>query len=347
MPPVRGRVGTGPAIYERVPPSPAKRVCIAFVVTALTVVKFEGVADAQLAVDSAAQLLAQNAQIEQGRLFARPVGTEGTGMTADGTPLPGSEGGNSGDDSFGAQQILKTEPPKAPEFSFSGDSTLFYTTNVALTKRNEIDDGISVTNAAFSWNHAISPELQFQVGGHVALFRYLNTSSLDFENLGAGLGLAWAPRNPWGISFFGRYDFSELLDKHSRELLEDHEFSAGLQKVWVFNRRSAFTAGILGSVGISDPFAAQRDQIAGFAGYHLALTQHLDTELTYRLSGFFYNQGGRDDLNQALTFALRYHLTQWMDAGALLSLGFNHSSQEVFDYQVLNTGGVASLTIHF
>ena len=300
----------------------------------------------QVAIDPNGQLLAQNASIEQARLFARPVGTESAGMTADGTPLPGSSGGNSGDDSFGAQQILKSEPPPPPQFVFSADSSLFYTTNVALTRRNEIDDGISVTNAAFSWNRTISPSLQFQLGAHVAFFRYLETSSLDFENLGAGLGFAWTPANPWGVSFFGRYDFSELLDKHSRELLEDHEFSAGLQKVWVFNRRHAFTAGILGSIGISDPFAAQRDQIAGFFGYHVAFTDHLDAEATYRLSGFFYNNG-RDDLNQTLSFALRYHLTHWMEAGALLSLGFNHSTQDVFDYSVLNTGGVVSLTIHF
>ncbi len=301
----------------------------------------------QVPIDANGQLLAQNASIEQARLFARPAGTESTGMTADGTPLPGADGGNSGDDSFGAQQILKSEPARQPEFALSADSSLFYTTNVALTRRNEVDDGISVTNAAFSWNHALSSSLQFQVGAHVALFRYIETSSLDFENLGAGLGVAWSPANPWGVSFFGRYDFSELLDKHSRELLQDHEFTLGMQKVWIFNRRHALTAGILGSVGISDPFAAQRDQIAGFAGYHLALTDHLEGEVTYRLSGFFYNHDGRDDLNQTLSFALRYHLTHWMDAGALLSFGFNHSTQDVFDYSVLNTGGVVSLTIHF
>ena len=32
---------------------------------------------------------------------------------------------------------------------------------------------------------------------------------------------------------------------------------------------------------------------------------------------------------------------------ALCSACLNHSTQDVFDYQVLNTGGVASLTIHF
>ena len=241
------------------------------------------------AVDANGSLLAQNSAIEQARLFARPAGAESTGMTADGTPLPNS-GGNADDDSFGAQQILKSQPPPNPEFFVSGDSSLFYTTNAALTRRDAREDGISVTNAALAWNHNLSPELQFQAGLHASLFRYIDTSALDFENLGAGIGVAWAPHNPWGISFFAHYDFTELLDKHSRELLEDHEFTAGAQKVWVFNRTHALTVGVLGSAGISDPFAAQRDQVSGFAGYHIALTRQFDAELTYRLGGFFMSK---------------------------------------------------------
>ncbi len=308
---------------------------------------FVASASAQAPIDPNGVLLAQNSTIEQARLFARPAGTESTGMTADGTPLPDGDKGNSDDDSFGAQQILKSQPPRNPEFSVSGDASMFYTNNVALTRRNTIDDGLFVSNAAFSWNHVVNPELQIQAGLHVSLFRYVNTSALDFENLGAGLGATWAPHNPWGLTFFGRYDFSELLDRHSRELLEDHEFTAGAQKAWVFNRTHALTAGVIGSVGISDPFAAQRDQIGGFAGYHLNLSRQMDAELTYRLSGFFYDGGGRDDLNQTVSVALRYHFAPWAEAGALLSFGSNRSSKSVFDYDVFNTGGSVGLTIRF
>jgi hypothetical protein len=303
-------------------------------------------ASGQSAVDANGMLLAQNSAIEQARLFARPAGTESTGMTADGTPLPNS-GGNTDDESFGAQQILKSQPPHNPEFFVSADSSLFYTSNAALTRRDTQDDGISVTNAAVNWNHNVNAELQIQAGVRASLFRYLDNSALDFENLGAGIGATWAPRNPLGILVFGRYDFTELLDKHSHELLEDHEFTLGAQKVWIFNRVHALTVGVLGSVGISDPFAAQRDQIGGFAGYHVALARRFDAELTYRLSGFFYNSGSRDDLNQAVSLAFRYHFTPWAEAGALLSFGSNKSSRSAFDYDVLNTGGVLSLAIHF
>ena len=73
----------------------------------------------------------------------------------------------------------------------------------------------------------------------------------------------------------------------------------------------------------------------------------MDAELTYRLSGFFYNAGGRDDFNQAVSLAVRYHITPWADAGALFSFGSNQSSKSAFDYDVFNTGGALSLTFHF
>jgi len=298
-------------------------------------------------MDANGTVLAQNPVIEQARLFQRPAGTEATGMTADGTTLPNASGGNAGDDSFGAQQIVKASEERVREFVLSGDAAIFYTNNVALTRRATVGDSFFVANMALSWNHALSPQLQLQIGGRAALFRYFDNSVLDFENLGAGIGLTWVPKPAWGLAIFARYDFTELLDKHSNEILEDHEFSLGAEKVFVFNRVHAFNVGALFSAGISDPFSAQRDQIAAFGGYHLSITRQLSAEVGYRVAGFLYNGGGRDDFNQTLSLGLHYRFTHWMEANALLSFAFNRSSKSVFDYDVLNTGGSVGFVVHF
>jgi hypothetical protein len=290
-------------------------------------------------------LLAQNAQIEQSRLF-RTTGPPNPNVNADGMPLPEAEGSQSNDDSFGAQQILKAQQ-RVREFVLSGNASIFYTSNVALTRRDTVSDSFFVANAGLSWNHAINSQLQVQIGGSASLFRYVDTSSLDFENLSAGIGLTWVPQPAWDIAIFARYDFTELLDKHSGELLEDHEFTLGVQKVFAFNRVHAFTAGALFSAGISDPFAEQRDQIAAFAGYRISVTHQLDAEIGYRIAGFFYNKGGRDDLTQGLSLGLHYRFTSWMEANALLALALNRSSKSVFDYDVLNTGGSLGFTLRF
>jgi hypothetical protein len=295
-------------------------------------------------IDANGMLLAQNTQIEQSRLYDRTLGPNTTGMTPDGMPLSGGPGGE--DDSFGAQQILKTEQ-RVREFVINGDASMFYTNNVALTRRDEISDGFFVAGAGLSWNHAINSQWQLQIGGRMSLFRYVDTSSLDFENLTAGIGVTWIPQPAWGIAVFGRYDFTELLDKHSNELLQDNEFTLGVQKVFAFNRVHAFTLGAVGSVGISDPFSAQRDQIGAFATYRLSITRQFDAELGYRIAGFFYNTGGRDDFNQAVSVGLRYRLTPWAEVDGLFSFASNRSSKSVFDYNVVNTGGAIGFTWHF
>jgi hypothetical protein len=266
-------------------------------------------------------------------------------MTPDGMALPAS-GGNGEDESFGAQQMLKTQQ-RVREFVLNGDASMFYTSNVALTRRDTISDGFFVAGGGLSWNHAINPQMQLQVGGRVSLFRYVDTSSLDFENLSAGIGFYWLPQPAWGITVFGRYDFTELLDKHSSQLLQDNEFTLGAQKIFAINRVHSFTLGAVGSVGISDPFSAQRDSIGAFAAYHLCLTRQLDTELAYRIGGFFYNGGGRNDFNQAVSLGLRYRFTSWMEANALFSFASNRSSKSVFDYDVINTGGSVGFTVRF
>lgn len=296
--------------------------------------------------DTTAGLYAQNAPIEQARLFDRPAGTQAVGLTADGTALPVSGSADSDDDSFGAQQILKSQP-RAREFTVGGDAALFYTSNVALTHHGTIDDSFLVANAGMSWNHVIDPELLLQVGAHGAIFRYNDTSVFDFENLGAGIGFSWAPQSLPGISFFARYDFTELLDKHSREILSDHEFSVGAQKVFFFGRSHALTIGTIASAGISQPYSAQRDCVTAFAGYAVAVTRQLSVEVLYHIAGNFYNGGGRNDLNQVGSLGAHYHLTRWAELNALVSFGINRSTRDVFSYDVFTGGGGVGCTMHF
>ena len=320
-------------------------VYLRFLSIALLAVPFFS-ASAQVAMTPDGALVAQNTAIEQSRILNPPGGQGATGMTADGTALSSSASTGGEDDSFGAQQILKDQE-RVREFVVSGDASVFYTNNVALTRRNTISDAFFVGNAGLSWYHNINSQLQIQIGGHASIFRYFDTSALDFENLGAGIGLSWVPQTPWGISIFARYDFTELLDKHSNELLQDHEFTIGAQKIWVFNRRHSLTLGVVGSVGISDPFAAQRDGVGGFAVYRLALTDRLDTEIGYRLGGFFYNEGGRNDFNQIVNLGLHYHFTPWMELGGFFSFTSNLSSVDAFKYGVINTGGGIAFTLWF
>jgi hypothetical protein len=285
-----------------------------------------------------------NPQVEQSRLFERtapPV----PNVNADGMLLSEGEELPSNDQSFGKQQILKTQE-KVPDFVVSGDASVFYTSNVALTSRDTMDDGFFVGGAGLSWTPRVNNELQILMGARASIFRYFDTSDLDFQTIGAGVGAVWTPPNAWGIGLTARYDFIELFDRHSDELLQDHEFSLVAQKIFVLGRSHALTFDLIGSVGISDPFAEQRDQIGFAIGYHLQLARNLVADFGYRNSGYFYNNG-RSDLNQVFALALRYYVTRWAALEGFMSGAINNSNRSAFDYDVFTSGGGVGLTIRF
>jgi len=261
-----------------------------------------------------------------------------------GNVLPASEQGT--DDSFGEQMILKDQP-RVPSFSIGAGSSLYYTNNVALTRRDTRDDAFLVANAFGNWVRRVHPELELQAGVGVSIFRYNRTSQLDFNQFNAGLGLTWLPQRWPGVSLFARYDFTELLNRHATEILNDHQFLAGGQKTFVFGRSHALFVGALASAGISDPGAAQRDQAGVFAGYHLQVTRHLGTDVLYRLTGQFYNEGGRDDLNHVFSWNLSYRIGNYTEVGAYFSFSSNQSNKSVFDYNVISTGGGLGFSSRF
>ena len=283
-------------------------------------------------------------QVEQSRLFQRTVPPI-PNVNAEGMPVAGEEELPSTDESFGKQQILKTQE-KVRDFVLSGDASLFYTSNVALASRDEVDDGFFVGGAGLSWTPRLNRELQMLAGVRASIFRYFNTSELDFQSVGAGVGAAWTPPNMWGIGLIARYDFTELIDRHSDELLQDHEFSLVAQKIFVLGRSHALTFDLIGSVGISDPFAEQRDQIGFAIGYHLQLARNFVADFGYRNSWYFYNNG-RSDLNQVFSLALRYYLTSWAAMEGFMSGAINNSNRSAFDYDVFTSGGGVGLTIRF
>ncbi|MGI8430887.1 MAG: hypothetical protein ACR2MW_01155 [Chthoniobacterales bacterium] len=283
--------------------------------------------------------------IDQARLFQGTPESPAVAVDANGNAIVPS-GESSSDDSFGAQVLLKDQA-KVRSFSLSAGANGYYTSNVALTRRGARGDTFVIADASGSWSRALKPELELLIGLQASTFRYQDTSQLNFNSLGGGGGLSWTPRRWPGVNLFGRYDFTELLNRDGNEVLRDHQFSVGAQKVFALGRAHAFTVGLVGSVGISAPFAAQRDQVGPFVAYQLRLTRSFETSVSYRLGYQIYTSGNRQDLNQVFSWSLRYHFNDWADAAASFSLGGNRSNVSVFDYDVISSGVGLSFSTRF
>jgi hypothetical protein len=282
--------------------------------------------------------------IERARLFQNtPTAT----VNADGMALATDDSEAASDDSFGTQVILtKRERPKT--VSLTGDVSVFFTDNAALTPNDKIDDVFFVTNAGASWTPRINPRLEGQLSAHASIFRYGSTSALDFENLGLGAALFWSPEHFADIALFARYDFIELLDRHSNEILRDHEFTVGGQKIFAVGKsQSFFTLGASVTGDISQPSSAQRQMAAIFAGYHWQITRAFEAELYYRAAGYFYNHADHADFNQVVSGSLRYRLSRNADLNGFVSFSSNRSEKTRFDYNAVTAGGGVGVTVRF
>lgn len=287
-----------------------------------------------------------NASIEQSRLLRETPAAINNNVNADGTPLPAPEESSTPDDSFGAQMILKNQE-RVRLFILTGDASIFYTNNATLSPDHTIDDGFAVVNAGVGWLPNLGNNLQAQISLRTSVLRYFETSSLDFASLGAGAALSWSPPFLAGANLFARYDFTELLNDDSDEILNDHEWTLGAQRGFALGRSQAIVAGIAGSARISDPHAAQRDQLSVFVGYQLQITRALATDISYRFGYYFYNSDGRVDRNHVISWNVRYRLNESVDLGLFASFAANRSNNASFEYNVVNPGGGIGFNVRF
>ena len=209
----------------------------------------------------------------------------------------------------------------------TGDASVFYTNNAALTRRNTIDDAFVVANVGVSWTPVDRSSSRSAACRHSSIFRYDSTSVLDFQDLGLGAGLFWNPDHFAGIGLFAHYAFTELLDRHGEEILRDHEFTIGAQRVFPLGRAHAFVTGATLMAGVAEPESAQRDQAGVFLAYRLQVTRSLGVEVLYRFAGHFYNETDRIDRNQILSATVRYRLQEWADINAFFSFADNRSER--------------------
>jgi hypothetical protein len=284
--------------------------------------------------------------IETSRLRRDGAAPAPFGVDGETAPLEEVESTSSGDDSLGAQQILKSQE-RQTVFVVSGGVSGVYTSNVALAAAGERSDAFLVANAAAAWMPRVARYLEATLGANASFYRYDRTPALDFESLNFNAGVAFAPPRAPGVTLFARYDFTQLLDSDGRHILRDHVFTVGVQRAIAFGRSHGLLLGVTASVGFADPSSAQRDQLGAFIGYRLQLTRRLETDLLLRPALHFYDDFQRTDFNQIVSWNLRYRFTDWAELNAYLSHGFNRSEVSAFDYDVLTTGGGVGVLVRF
>lgn len=247
---------------------------------------------------------------------------------------------------FGTQRLrpLVAEPP---ELLLALDVGGFFTTNAALTPALEISDwvGRSVLHAA--WFPQITENLSFLTAASYGLWRYTDTSALDFDDFGAQSGLVWKVDSPLltgdipAFSAWAQYRYNRIFRalEWSDRLYETHFIEAGLKKAWAL--KPSVTVWVAGNAALSvdgQPALFRRHEYSVQTGALWQITPRLSSTLLYRAAMFDHVTDARRDVNHLLFLGLSYQLTSKVRADLFASGIVNDSDNPIFDYEVINAG---------
>jgi hypothetical protein len=316
--------------------------------TALAAIAAGIVLHPELSPNVAAQTVTTgNRAVQQVQIFtsrndpARPA-EERLGVPPD--ALTGDEAAADAD--IGEQWLFRPNPALTP-WSARADLSAFYTTNAALASSGEQSDRFLVADFGVGYARPIARDWAFAANLQQGFFRYDEFTALDFDSLGANVGVSYQARQLADILFSVQYAFSRL----TRATFEDELFlgnTIALNATKLVKLTTADTVEFTGGLGytFADPDELERAEFRGSIGYAIRITRSLTATAVARTELFQYSHG-RQDFLQSIALGARYDFTKWFSASVAASLANNSSNRNVFDYGVFNGGLTASAHVQF
>ena len=254
----------------------------------------------------------------------------------------------SGDGDLGVQSLLRV-PVRPQPWSVFADGGGVFTTNVALTPRNQQSDTFFVGEGGVGFAQKLTPVLDFSASVRQQYFAYDRFDQLDFGSLSLGVGLAYTAHQFDDIILGAQLGFTRLTRRgvFDNEFFRDGSLDLSAQKLFTFGRAQLVSVG--GDIGlnVSVPHAAEREEFGLSAGYVLQITRNLSVQTGGRAAYYLYAASGRSDFNASGSAGATYSFAPWCSVGASVSGTVDRSSREVFNYEVFNTGASVFFRLKF
>ena len=252
------------------------------------------------------------------------------------------------DPDLGEQAILKRADRYDP-FTIVVSAPISWTSNVALTSVNEMDDVLFTPNFAILYVPRITKTLYgvFSIGEQQ--FYYMDFDEFDFNSFDARAGLSYTIPQWHNLYLRAEYYYNRLNDDHGFDaFFENHALVLGAEVPFQFGRAQQMSVGVDLNVSMwADPDEPQRHDFSAFVGYSVNLTRSLTGNAVFRLALRDYVHVDRTDVSPILSLGATYRFTKWLSANAISTFAVNESDIDVFDYDVLNIGGALTLNFRF
>ena len=253
------------------------------------------------------------------------------------------------DPDIGQQELLRAEAQYQP-FSFSIATPVFYTSNVALTPHNELSDAVFAPAVAFFYDPKLATNLYGHVGAREQVFYYSRHQEFNFGSLDCEAGLSYFLPQLHNVVLRAWYDFNRLTsdDRLGDEFFSDHRIVINAEIPFRFGQAQQIAVGADANLSVgADHQFPRRNDYEEYISYWAGITQNFSVQAVGRFVVRDYHQNGRNDVSEIVSAAATYRLTDWLTVSAISSFAHNDSNQDVFDYDVGNTGAALELGIRF
>jgi hypothetical protein len=251
------------------------------------------------------------------------------------------------DQDLGIQAILKRQE-QYKAFTLTLEAPYYWTSNVALTNRGEVSDGVFAPAFSLIYQPHIWQTLYGEIGVAQQLFYYNRYSDFNFGSFDAIAGVVYYLPQLHDLALRLRYDFNRLTDDNWNEFFSNHQIILIAELPFRFGRAMQLSIGGVADISVAgDPQEPRRNEFDAYVGYQAQLTRSLSIDAAARVQLKDYYEGGRTDVSEILALTANYRVRDWLIISALSSFVWNQSNHDVFDYQVVNLGGAVALTIRF
>ena len=267
--------------------------------------------------------------------------------TAMGVDAQGYAVSSPNDKDLGEQQILKRREEYLP-WTFSAATSIYYTSNVALTRNGEKDDVLFSPGVTFAFQPRITRTVFAEAGVAQQWFLYDRFSELNFTSFDAFIGLVYYVPQFHNLSLRARYDYNSLTDTDFNEFFHDHAIILSADLPFRLSRVQQLAIGFDTQLSLGGaPDAPRRNEYAFYVGYSVNVSRSFSIDTSARLAVRDYHAGDRTDVSEILALSANYRIRQWLLVSFLSSFAWNQSNHDVFEYGVANVGGGVALTVQF
>ena len=253
------------------------------------------------------------------------------------------------DADLGEQEILKRAERYQP-FTIAIGCPIYWTSNVALSRSNELGDFIEAPVAGIYYEPRLTKTLFGLIAVRDQQFYYDKYDEFNFGAFDVDVGLTYVVASLKNLILRGEYNYNRLTIKDSFDDFYSNNaliFNAELPVRIGRAQQISFGAGANISMA-AEPETPRRNDYEAYVGYSLSVSRAFNVNAVGRLVvRDYYHQDSRVDISEILALTANYRVTKFFTASAISTFAASQSNHEVFDYNVANVGGALSLSFKF